>query len=304
MFCQNLSLFAKLFLDNKSVFFDVGSFNYFLLVYTPPWKPMETGTKMAPPPQVTGFFSKEKLSWDNNNLACILVFPPWQRKGLGALLMGVSYEISRREGILGGPEKPISDLGKKGYKRFWSGEIARWILGLDLGPTRAGREVVIEVRDVSRGTWIAPEDCLSVLREMGAVEEAGMGPGKAGRKGGVRGRVEGGGGGEEGGGGDEEVRIKGDGEGEGESKESEEVKGGGGGGGGEMERKPVTRVKLDKEAVRRYVVTHRISLERACDCDGFVEGYGMKGGGEEEEGEEGEDEEADGEGEEEEEEGA
>lgn len=55
--------------------------------------------------QVIGFFSKEKMSWDNNNLACILVFPPWQRQGLGQMLMGVSYELSRREGRIGGPEK-------------------------------------------------------------------------------------------------------------------------------------------------------------------------------------------------------
>ncbi|GKT43373.1 males-absent on the first protein [Colletotrichum spaethianum] len=126
LFCQNLSLFAKLFLDNKSVFFDVRGFNYFLLVYTPPPKP--NSPDPPPRPHIVGFFSKEKMSWDNNNLACILVFPPWQRKGLGALLMGVSYEISRREGVLGGPEKPISELGRKGYKRFWGGEVARWLL--------------------------------------------------------------------------------------------------------------------------------------------------------------------------------
>ena len=45
------------------------------------------------------------MSWDNNNLACILVFPPWQKQGLGQILMGVSYEMSKREGRLGGPEK-------------------------------------------------------------------------------------------------------------------------------------------------------------------------------------------------------
>jgi GNAT superfamily N-acetyltransferase len=56
-------------------------------------------------PQVVGFFSKEKMSWDNNNLACILVFPPWQKQGLGQILMGASYELSKREGRLGGPEK-------------------------------------------------------------------------------------------------------------------------------------------------------------------------------------------------------
>jgi histone acetyltransferase HTATIP len=63
--------------------------------------------------QVVGFFSKEKMSWDSNNLACILVFPPWQKQGLGQILMGASYEMSRREERLGGPEKrmlPIQHL--------------------------------------------------------------------------------------------------------------------------------------------------------------------------------------------------
>ncbi|KAH8880350.1 hypothetical protein GQ53DRAFT_611930, partial [Thozetella sp. PMI_491] len=178
LFCQNLSLFAKLFLDNKSVFFDVTGFNYFLLVHTPPAPPPDPTSGVAPvnPPhrRIVGFFSKEKMSWDNNNLACILIFPPWQRKGLGSLLMGVSYEISRREGVLGGPEKPISDLGKKGYKRFWAGEIARWILGLELNGTEG--ETIVDVEECSEATWIAPEDCLLVLREMGIVEDGGLGP--------------------------------------------------------------------------------------------------------------------------------
>ncbi|KAL1899162.1 SAS complex subunit [Sporothrix stenoceras] len=246
LFCQNLSLFAKLFLDNKSVFFDVTGFYYFLLVYTPPpslpssLRAAATATASpmgganangqasilgaAPRPRVVGFFSKEKMSWDNNNLACILVFPPWQRKGLGALLMGISYEISRREGILGGPEKPISDLGKKGYKRFWGSEIARWLLSVDITTatsslssfsatssslvpqatvippptipppygqssastsgtkgTKGGSNstdndsLVIDIDDCSRATWIVRDDCLYALRDMGIVEDAGMG---------------------------------------------------------------------------------------------------------------------------------
>jgi len=168
LFCQNLSLFAKLFLDNKSVFFDVSGFNYFLLVHSSPTTPHTS--------QIIGFFSKEKMSWDNNNLACILVFPPWQRKGLGALLMGVSYSIARREGILGGPEKPISDLGKKGYKRFWGAEIARWLLECKESDRKKGRGYV-DVAVVSQGTWILPEDCLCVMREMNIVERAGKGKG-------------------------------------------------------------------------------------------------------------------------------
>ncbi|KAI1742333.1 acyl-CoA N-acyltransferase [Xylaria scruposa] len=303
LFCQNLSLFAKLFLDNKSVFFDVTGFNYFLLVYTPPLSethqtsptqadpageppaepeglastasnPQASTSTSLPPysrPQIVGFFSKEKMSWDNNNLACILVFPPWQRKGLGALLMGVSYEISRREGILGGPEKPISELGRKGYKRFWAGEISRWILELDLPETatdsthtarstrrekerekdRAKEKVkaqegfVVDVEQCSRDTWIAPEDCLVVLREMGVVEEAGLGPPRT------------------------ELDADGDGAGDASTHGKEKE---------DKESKPllVPRVRIDKAAVRKWTRENDIDLTRACDPDGFVEGYAIK----------------------------
>lgn len=220
------------------------SFNYFLMVYTPPAIPA-TGSSppKTSPPQVTGFFSKEKMSWDNNNLACILVFPPWQRKGLGALLMGASYEISRREGILGGPEKPISDLGKRGYKRFWAGEIARWLLGLDV--SSAVEETIVDVNDCSQATWIAPDDCLAVLRDMGVIEDAGMGPGKP---------------------------VKAESEGLDETAEGkEEVP--------QPDKEPVPdvpRMRVDKEAVLRYVTSQRISLLKTCDEEGFVEGYVMK----------------------------
>ncbi|CZT01264.1 uncharacterized protein RAG0_09003 [Rhynchosporium agropyri] len=247
LFCQNLSLFAKLFLDNKSVFFDVSGFNYFLLVYTPPQNSPHNLTSpspssQSPQKQIIGFFSKEKLSWDNNNLACILIFPPWQRKGLGALLMGISYAVARREQILGGPEKPISALGRKGYKRFWGAEIARWILER---PERRGRKgkggwkVVREevgIRLLSEETWIAPEDCLGVLREMGVVERV-------------------------------EARKRGsDGLDSGRGWE----------GGVEGEEKERVKVRIDKEAVRRWCEREKIKLERVVTEEGFSPGYAEK----------------------------
>jgi hypothetical protein len=120
------------------------------------------------------------MSWDNNNLACILIFPPWQKKGLGAILMAISYEISRREGIMGGPEKPISDLGKKGYKKFWGGEVARWLLLVKETDKKKGRGMV-DVERISRETWIAPEDVLMVLRDMNVAKPAGKGKGTVNR---------------------------------------------------------------------------------------------------------------------------
>ncbi|KAK3486237.1 acyl-CoA N-acyltransferase [Neurospora crassa] len=261
LFCQNLSLFAKLFLDNKSVFFDVSGFHYFLLVFTPPDPPTDLDSDVTevvkPRGQVVGFFSKEKMSWDNNNLACILIFPPWQRKGLGALLMGVSYEISRREGIIGGPEKPISELGKKGYKRFWAGEIARWLLSLEPTGTTPGEETVVDIEDCSKATWIAPDDCLAVLREMDVAEDAGKGPPKP--------------------------KIH-------EPSEEEvgttpsEAPAPAPAAAAAVVVEDVPRVRITLEAVHNWVTRNRISLERTCDPAGFIDDFVMEEPSSEEEG--------------------
>ncbi|KAF1810901.1 hypothetical protein P152DRAFT_460192 [Eremomyces bilateralis CBS 781.70] len=152
LYTQNLSLFAKLFLETKSVFYDVTTFLYYVLVYADPTQKQAT-------PQVVGFFSKEKMSWDNNNLACILVFPPWQKKGFGQILMGASYELSKREGRLGGPEKPLSELGRKGYISFWSATIARLLLSQPVKKT-------LTVREIRDETYILPEDIMTTLKEM------------------------------------------------------------------------------------------------------------------------------------------
>ncbi|KAL8840577.1 MAG: hypothetical protein Q9170_001263 [Blastenia crenularia] len=154
LFSQNLSLFAKLFLDNKSVFFDVASFNYYLLVHNAPSAPSP-----SPDQQIIGFFSKEKMSWDNNNLACILIFPPWQLRGLGKILMGISYELSRMEDRIGGPEKPLSELGRIGYLKFWEARVANAIIGMKNKST-------VTVEEIAESCWMLAEDVVSTLKEM------------------------------------------------------------------------------------------------------------------------------------------
>ncbi|KAK8206821.1 SAS complex subunit [Zalaria obscura] len=155
LYAQNLSLFAKLFLDTKSVFYDVATFRFYNLTQVD----RTTGQQ-----QVVGFFSKEKMSWDNNNVACILVFPPWQKRGLGQLLMGVSYELGRREGRLGGPEKPLSSLGQRAYLAYWSAAICRYLLTLP--PKRSA-----SIGSITQETWILPEDVIAALKWMSVLED-------------------------------------------------------------------------------------------------------------------------------------
>ncbi|CDM34054.1 hypothetical protein DTO013E5_1781 [Penicillium roqueforti] len=182
LFGQNLSLFAKLFLDHKTVFFDVATFLYYILTFTDPDDPDSYF--------VLGFFSKEKLSWDANNLACILIFPPYQHKQLGKLLMGVSYKLSGWDsngGCIGGPEKPLSELGHKSYVRFWAERIARFLLrgkpsGSSLetdqqkpsstpkGSRKRPLRETITVEELGLGTGMLTEDVITALKSMGLFE--------------------------------------------------------------------------------------------------------------------------------------
>jgi histone acetyltransferase HTATIP len=100
-----------------------------------------------------GYFSKEKESAENYNVACILTLPQHQRHGYGRLLIQFSYELTKKEGKLGSPEKPLSDLGLLGYRAYWT-EIIIDLL-LESGDTE------ISVDDIAHKTAITHSDIMN-----------------------------------------------------------------------------------------------------------------------------------------------
>eukprot|EP00042_Codosiga_hollandica_P049279 m.569691 g.569691 ORF g.569691 m.569691 type:complete len:558 (+) comp57842_c0_seq5:598-2271(+) len=159
LYCQNLCLLAKLFLDHKTLYYDVEPFLFYVLTESD-----EHGSHFV------GYFSKEKSSIMNYNVSCILTLPCIQRKGYGRLLIDFSYLLSRREEKLGSPEKPLSYLGKLTYQRYW-----RDVVFLFLHTVADKTSVTIDA--ICTATGMTAEDVLGTLAEnemltIGADDEA------------------------------------------------------------------------------------------------------------------------------------
>ncbi|CAI4049767.1 hypothetical protein SUVZ_13G2610 [Saccharomyces uvarum] len=153
LFCQCLCLFTKLYLDNKSMYFKVDHYEFYIVYETGSTKPM-------------GFFSKDLVSYQQNNLACILTLPPYQRRGLGSLLIEFSYKLSQLEGVISGPEVPLSPFGLIGYLKYWS-QILYWhLIEGDLAHFDK-----VSLEDLSIVTGMRVSDIILTLKHLNCIGE-------------------------------------------------------------------------------------------------------------------------------------
>lgn len=151
IYCQNLCLLAKLFLDHKTLYFDVAPFLFYVMTEYD-----EDGF------HILGYFSKEKNSILNYNVSCILTLPPYQKQGYGKLLIDLSYLMTRLEGKVGSPEKPLSDMGLISYRSYWKLIILEYLCNYQ------AKE--ISIKDISQETGVNAYDIISTLQAMGMLK--------------------------------------------------------------------------------------------------------------------------------------
>lgn len=155
LYCQNLCLVGKLFLEHKTLYYDVESFLFYVLT-----------ERDAAGCHVVGYFSKEKYSKENN-LACIMTLPPHQRKGYGQYIIDFSYAISKIEGRIGSPERPLSDLGHNSYLSYWTRVALETMYAY--GTAHKGARTPLSLPELVKTTAIKQEDIIEALHPYGLI---------------------------------------------------------------------------------------------------------------------------------------
>ncbi|KAI8468685.1 MAG: acyl-CoA N-acyltransferase [Monoraphidium minutum] len=151
VYCQSLCLLSKLFLDHKTLYYDVDPFLFYVICEVD-----------ADGYHTVGYFSKEKNCQDHYNLACILTLPPFQKKGYGKFMISFAYQLSRLEGKPGTAERPLSDLGAVSFRSYWQRAV--------LDCLRDNQKGDISIQEISEATMMMPQDIMDTLKQLGLLQ--------------------------------------------------------------------------------------------------------------------------------------
>lgn len=149
LYCQNLCLLAKLFINHKTLYYDVDHFLFYILTIND-----HIGSR------IVGYFSKEKHARLKNNVSCIMVLPQYQGFGFGRYLIEFSYLLTKKENSLGSPEKPLSELGRISYTSYWKYSILKVFEQFEKENIQCA-----SIQDISERTSMRQEDVESVLQD-------------------------------------------------------------------------------------------------------------------------------------------
>ncbi len=179
LYCQNLCLLAKLFLDTKALYYDVDPFTFYVLTEYEGPDPnasihLESPQSAQPSSSgnfgcnFVGYFSKEIAS-ESFNLSCICILPIYQNKGYGQYLIDFSYLLTRLENRVGSPEKPLSFSGCISYRSYWRYKVMEVLFNA------IENKKPILLKSIAKGLGMALDDVVFILyHHHMLIQEAGI----------------------------------------------------------------------------------------------------------------------------------
>eukprot|EP00703_Trepomonas_sp_PC1_P005549 JAP91057.1 Histone acetyltransferase MYST2 [Trepomonas sp. PC1] len=149
-YCRNISFLARMFLQHKTLHVDVDIFMFYIMY-----------VKINGSYHMIGYFSKEKQMvttiQSSNILSCILTVPCYQSKGYGMIQIDMAYLLASRDNLIGSPEKPLSDLGRMAFHRYWKYRIFEYFTQHEQNS--------ISIQDIVQYTNFTAEDIKNCLFE-------------------------------------------------------------------------------------------------------------------------------------------
>ncbi|XP_042870231.1 histone acetyltransferase KAT7-like [Penaeus indicus] len=91
-----------------------------------------------------------------------MTLPPYQRQGYGRLLIDFSYLLTKNEGKIGSPEKPLSDLGLISYRSYWKDLLLSYLATYT--------EKNVYIKDMSTEMAVSSYDIVSTFQAMGMMK--------------------------------------------------------------------------------------------------------------------------------------
>lgn len=76
-------------------------------------------------------------------------------------LDAAAYELTKLEGKVGSPEKPLSDLGKLSYRSYWTYVLLKML---------RDHKGALSIKDMSHMTAIKTEDVISTLQHLNLIK--------------------------------------------------------------------------------------------------------------------------------------
>uniref|UniRef100_H3D0P5 Histone acetyltransferase n=1 Tax=Tetraodon nigroviridis TaxID=99883 RepID=H3D0P5_TETNG len=150
IYCQNLCLLAKLFLDHKTLYYDVEPFLFYVMTEAD-----NTGCHLV------GYFSKVETREMVFDIEIMLTRPKiksqYGYKNL-YLMCFQGYLLSKVEEKVGSPERPLSDLGLISYRSYWKEVLLRYLCNFQ------GKD--ISIKEISQETAVNPVDIVSTLQSL------------------------------------------------------------------------------------------------------------------------------------------